>query len=55
MLDEVKLVSVSHPENSFVTTSPEGQFFNYKNIIKPQSVTDENGKDVTVFLMRKMM
>ncbi|MCB0726891.1 MAG: hypothetical protein KDD00_05470 [Ignavibacteriae bacterium] len=53
MLDEVKLVSVSHPENSFVTTSPEGQFFNYKNIIKPQSVTDENGKDVTVFFNEK--
>lgn len=53
MIDEVKLVSVLHPEKTLVTSNPEGQFFNYKMITPPVSVTDENGKDVTVFFKEK--
>lgn len=53
MLDEIKMVSVSHSENTSVTTNAEGQFFTYKKIMKPESVTDENGKDITVFFKEK--
>ncbi len=53
MIDELKLVFVAHPENTFVTTNQEGDFFNYKRIIRPLSVTDEKGKDVSVFFKEK--
>lgn len=53
MLDELKLVCVAYDENTFVTPNPEGEFFNYKNIIRPESVTDENGNDVSAFFNEK--
>lgn len=53
MLDELKLVCVPHEENTFVTPNPEGEFFNYKTLIRPESVTDENGNDVSVFFNEK--
>jgi len=53
MLDELKLVCVPHEENTFVTPNPEGEFFKYKKIIKPESVRDENGNDVRVFFDQK--
>lgn len=52
-LDEIKLMIVSHEENTFVTPNPEGEFFNYTTIVSPGSVTDENGKDVSVFFKDK--
>ena len=53
MLDELRLICVSHEENTFVTPNPEGEFFNYKKIISPESVTDENGNDVSLFFKEK--
>ncbi|MCX6161188.1 MAG: hypothetical protein NTV87_07620, partial [Ignavibacteriae bacterium] len=52
-LDEIKLLSVSHNKGSFVTPNPEGEFFEYKNVNPPVSVTDESGKDITKFLSEK--
>ncbi len=52
-LDEIKLISVNHKEGNFVTPNPEGEFFEYKTIVPPVSVTDESGKDITKFLMEK--
>lgn len=53
MIDELKLVCVPHEENTFITPNPEGEFFNYKNIINPESVTDEDGNDVSAFFNEK--
>ena len=53
MIDEIKLVTVPHKKNIYVTPNTEGEFFNYKKIIRPISVTDENGKDVGVFFKEK--
>jgi len=53
MLDELKLVYVSHEENTFITPNPEGEFFQYKEIIRPESVYDESGNDVSVFFNEK--
>jgi hypothetical protein len=52
-LDEIKLLIVPCNEKTFVTPNPEGEFFNYKSIIIPESVTDENGKDVSMFFKEK--
>ncbi len=53
MIDELKLVCVAHEENTYITPNPEGEYFNYKNIIRPESVTDENGNDVSAFFNEK--
>ncbi|MBK7159768.1 MAG: hypothetical protein IPH77_14840 [Ignavibacteria bacterium] len=53
MLDELKLVYVHHEENTFITPNPEGEFFQYKEIIRPESVYDESGNDVSVFFNEK--
>lgn len=52
-LDEIKLMIVPHGKNTLVTPNPEGEFFNYTTIISPESVKDENGKDVSVFFKDK--
>jgi hypothetical protein len=52
-LDEMKLLSVNHEEQTFVTPDIEGKFFEYKTIVPPVSVTDENGNDVTGFFTAK--
>ena len=52
-LDEIKLLIVPHKENTFVTPNPEGEFFNYSEIIRPESVIDETGRDVSVFFKDK--
>lgn len=52
-LDELKLIVVPHEENTYVTPNPEGEFFKYKNIMQPVSVTDENGNDCTAFFKDK--
>lgn len=53
MIDELKLVMVPRDKYTYVTPNPEGDFFNYKKIIRPISVSDENGKDVSIFFNEK--
>lgn len=53
MIDELKLVMIPRDKDSYVTPNPEGDFFKYKKIIRPISVTDENGKDVSIFFNEK--
>ncbi len=53
MIDEIKLVLVPYPKETYVTPNPEGEFFKYKKITRPVSVIDENGKDVSIFFNEK--
>ena len=53
MIDELKLAIVPHNKSTYVTPNPEGEFFKYKKIIRPLSVTDENGNDVSIFFNEK--
>lgn len=52
-IDEMKLVTVNHDENKTVTCGQDNNFYQYRKIDKPLSVTDENGKDVTLFFEEK--
>jgi len=53
MLDEIKLVCIPHDESTFITPNSEGEFYNYKTMIHPETVTDENGNDICIFFKEK--
>jgi hypothetical protein len=52
-LDEMKMLAVRHDINSYVTLGQDNNFYKYKEIAAPISVTDENKKDVTKFFAQK--
>jgi hypothetical protein len=52
-LDELKLCIVTHEAGITVTPNPEGEYFKYSRVFAPESVTDENGKNVTAFFSSK--
>ncbi len=47
--DEVKLLVIDHPLNTEVAPDISGKFSVFEKAFPPLSVTDENGKDVTIF------
>lgn len=47
--DELKLLVIEHPLNTEIAPDISGKFTVFEKALPPVSVTDENGKDVTVF------
>ncbi len=51
--DELKLLVIEHPVNTEVAPDINGYFFVFKKALPPLSVTDESGKEVTIFFNKK--
>lgn len=47
--DEMKLIVIDHPENTTIAPDINGKFSVFENALPPISVTDENGKDITLY------
>lgn len=52
-IDELKFINVKHLDSEFVTPDFNHNFYKYKNLIKPQSALNENGKDLRKFFTEK--
>jgi len=51
--DEIKLLVIEHPIGTEVAPDVSGKFTVFEKAITPLSVTDENGKDISVFFNKK--
>jgi hypothetical protein len=51
--DDMKLLVVDHPENTFVTPDAYGNMIVYNSAISPVNVTDENGNDVKSYFQSR--
>lgn len=51
--DEVKLLVIDHPLNTEAAPDVSGKFSVFEKTFTPLSVTEENGKDITVFFKNK--
>jgi hypothetical protein len=51
--DEMKLLVVDHPENTFVTPDVNGNMIVYNSSISPVNVIDENGNDVKSYFQSR--
>jgi len=51
--DEIKLLVIEHPEGTEIAPDVSGKFSVFEKAILPLSVTDENGKDISIFFNKK--
>lgn len=51
--DEIKLLAIEHPIGTEVAPDVSGKFTVFEKAIQPLSVTDENGKDISIFFNKK--
>lgn len=51
--DEIKLLVIGHPIGTEIAPDVSGKFTVFEKAIPPFSVTDENGKDISIFFNKK--
>lgn len=51
--DEIKLLAIEHPIGTEIAPDVRGKFTVFEKALPPLSVTDENGKDISIFFNKK--